>query len=86
MMGDQLAHMDNFLATPSAQGQGFCPGCPMMGYGMMGFWSGPQMMGGWQTGFWIWSILGWLTWILLIVALIALIRWLWRKGSDEDKK
>jgi hypothetical protein len=78
MMGLQLAHMYNYWATSSAQGQGWFPG-----YHMMGPWGGSQVMGGWQSGFWIWSILGWLTWILLIVALIAFIRWMWKKGDKE---
>ena len=39
------------------------------------------LTGSWQTGFWVWSILAWVTWLLIIVALIALIRWLWKKGD-----
>ncbi|OGD85795.1 hypothetical protein A2Z23_00725 [Candidatus Curtissbacteria bacterium RBG_16_39_7] len=82
-MGTQLAHMNDFWATPSARGEGWFPGCHMMGPGMMGFWGGPGATGGLQSGFWIWSILGWLTWILVIVALIAFIRWMWKKGDKE---
>ncbi|MDP3998713.1 MAG: hypothetical protein Q8P89_03805 [bacterium] len=39
------------------------------------------MMG--TGGFWIWGILSLATWILIVVALIAFIRWMWKKG---DKK
>ncbi len=28
-------------------------------------------------------ILGWLTWILVIIALVLLIRWLWLKGGQK---
>lgn len=52
---------------------------------MMGFWGDSGMMGGWQTAFWLWSILAWVTWILIIVALITLIRWFWKKGDQEKK-
>lgn len=61
-------------STPAAQPYNW-----HMGPWMMGFWGGPT--GGWLTGFWIWSILSWLTWILIIVALVAFIRWMWRKGD-----
>jgi len=78
MLGVQLAHMDSFWATPAARGKDWFPG-----YHMMGPWGGPGMFGGWQAGFWIWLILGLLTWILIIIALIALIRWMWKKGDKE---
>jgi len=83
MMGAQLAHMDNFWATTSARSEGWLPGYHMTGPSMMGLWGGPGTFGGWQTGFWIWLIIGWLTWILIIVALIAFIRWMWKKGDKE---
>lgn len=48
----------------------------MMGWGMMPFG------GGW-TSAWLW--LGgtiWLVvWVLVILVLVALLRWLWKKGS-----
>lgn len=60
----------------------------MMGPGMMGWW-GPGgssagsswLLGSGQATWWIWNILSWATWILLIVALIAFIRWMWKKGE-----
>lgn len=55
----------------------------MMGPGMMR-WSDDSagwMMGGWSGGFWVWSFFSWITWILVIVALIAFIRWMWKKGN-----
>lgn len=81
MISDALAHYE-ILATPSANTYSWQD---MMGPGMMGFWGDSSMMGGWQAGFWLWSILAWVTWILIIVALIALIRWLWKKGDDRKK-
>lgn len=55
----------------------------MMGPGMMG-WSGGNgsgwMMGG-QGAFWVWSVLSWITWILVVAALVAFIRWMWKKGE-----
>ena len=46
-------------------------------------WENHPMM--WWSGgsgaFWVFGILCLVTWILVIVALIALIRWLWKKGD-----
>jgi len=40
------------------------------------------MMGGWFVPFaWFWILLWLVTWALIIVALVALIRWLWKKGE-----
>lgn len=43
------------------------------------------MMWGWGgasgAGFWIWLILSSITWILMVIALVAFIRWLWKKGN-----
>lgn len=42
-------------------------------------------MMGWMNGsvgaLWVFGILWILTWILVIVVLVALIRWLWKKGD-----
>ncbi len=56
----------------------------MMGPGMMSWGQGGMMS---QAGgnFWIWSILSWLTWILVVVALIAFIRWMWKEGDKKSK-
>lgn len=51
----------------------------MMGPGMMNWNQSWGMMG--QGGFWLWSILSWATWVLVLVVLVALIRWLWKKGN-----
>lgn len=48
------------------------------------FWGHHPMMWGFgnnQGAFWFFSILWLATWILVIVVLIALIRWLWKKGD-----
>lgn len=96
VIGKRLSGCDTSAQVPSG-GVGFMPmmwmmgsagspqvgggGNPMMGYG----WN--NMMGGW-SGF---GILGWLSmlvfWILLILGVIALIRYLGGSGkrSDEDK-
>lgn len=43
---------------------------------------GPWMMGGYgQETFWIFALLCIVTWVLIIVALIAFIRWMWKKGD-----
>lgn len=57
-------------------------GWNMMGPGMMGWGTGPTGWGVMGSGtFWIWSLLSWITWILIIVALVAFIRWMWKKGD-----
>ncbi|MEK9146739.1 MAG: hypothetical protein AAB639_00910 [Patescibacteria group bacterium] len=33
------------------------------------------------AGFWIWGLLWLVTWVLVIAALAALVRWLWKKGD-----
>lgn len=48
------------------------------------YWSWHPMMwwGAQNTGaFWLFSILWLVTWVLIIIALIVLIRWLWKKGD-----
>ncbi|KKR57711.1 MAG: hypothetical protein UU05_C0024G0018 [Candidatus Curtissbacteria bacterium GW2011_GWA1_40_47] len=57
---------------------------PPQGYDNGYFWGHHPMMGwmGGNTGaFWFFGILWLATWILVIVVLIALIRWLWKKGD-----
>lgn len=49
-----------------------------------GQWSGHPMM--WWVGnnpntFWLFGLLWLATWILVIVILVALARWLWKKGD-----
>ena len=50
------------------------------GFNMMGGNFG-MMNGGFASVGWVWILLWSATWILIIVALIALIRWLWKKGE-----
>lgn len=47
-----------------------------------GAWANHPMMMGWgANGVWIYSVLSLVTWILVIAVLIALLRWLWKKGD-----
>ena len=46
------------------------------GYHPMMWWAGDN-----AGAFWIFGALWIVTWILVIVLLIALIRWLWKKGD-----
>ena len=47
----------------------------------------PMMWAGGGFGaFWVFGILCIVTWILVIVVLIALARWLWFKGDKERKR
>ena len=52
-------------------------------------WNYHPMMG-WMGNnpglFWFFGIIWLVTWILIIVALIALIRWLWKKGDNGRSK
>lgn len=43
---------------------------------MMMWWGGSN-----QSVFWLFLALWLITWILIIVTLIVLIRWLWKKGD-----
>ena len=87
VMGKRFSGCDTSAQIPS-NGVGFMPMMWMMGGGgnpMMGSGWG-NMMGGWG-GF---GILGWLSmlifWVLLILGVVALIRYLARSGqSSEDK-
>lgn len=64
-----------YWATQSAPYEKFGPG-------MHAFRGSPWMMGAYgQETFWIWAILCLVTWVLVIVALIAFIRWMWKKGD-----
>ncbi len=56
----------------------------MMGGGMMNI-MGTNMMGGSFGGgsWWLWSIMGMLFWIALLIALILLIIWLYKKVTGQ---
>ena len=70
--GSNLSMMP--MMNMMAQGGG---GFNMMGgnFGMMG--------GSFAPVGWVWVLLWSVTWILVIVALAALIRWLWKKGNEK---
>ena len=87
VLGKRLSGCDTSAQLPQS-GVGFMPMMWMMGGGgnpMMGTGWG-NMMGGWN-GF---GILGWipmlLFWILLILGVVALIRYLGRSGQQRDSK
>lgn len=42
-----------------------------------------QMMFGNSSSLWIHGILALITWILVIAVLVALLRWLWKKGDGR---
>lgn len=44
---------------------------------------GDMMSFDWGSWSSVFIILWWVTWILIIIALIAAIRWLWIKGSKD---
>lgn len=50
----------------------------LSGHPMM-FW-----LAGNQGALWFYSVLWFVTWILVIAILVALLRWLWKKG-DKNK-
>lgn len=48
------------------------------------YWSNSSMMWGWgqnPTLWWLHGILAIITWVLFIAVLVALLRWLWKKGD-----
>jgi len=71
MVSKVLAHMGN-IATPSAIWDNHMDG------GMAGQMQ--DMMGGWFGPIgWLVIIFWWLTWILIVIALILAIVWLWKQ-------
>src|SRR3989344_2003190 len=87
VMGKRLSGCDTKVQLPQS-GAGFIPmtwmmggGNPMMGYGV---WN--NMMGGWN-GF---GVLGWipmvLFWIILILGVVALLRYLGKPGQHPDHR
>ena len=89
VMGKRLSGCDANAALPQSVA-GFMPMMWMMGGGgnsMMGYGGWNNMIGGW-SGF---GIFGWLSmilfWALIILGIVALIRYLGRSGPNrEDKK
>lgn len=54
------------------------------GYGMMGniMWPhGTGLLGWGGIWMWLWSGLCLITWFLVVLVLVALFRWLWKKGE-----
>jgi len=91
VMGKRLSGCDSSATLPS-QGAGFIPMMGMMqmmggrGNPMMGYGSWNNMMGG-RNGF---GVLGWLPmllfWILLILGVVALLRYLGRSGQQQKHR
>ena len=53
------------------------------------YWSGHPMMGwfGNSNASWVVGSVFWLiTWLLIIAVLVALVRWLWKKGDSEKRR
>lgn len=48
------------------------------GHPMMGFAGGNTM--------WVFGIIWLITWLLVIAVLVALLRWLWKKGDSQTKR
>jgi len=63
-----MMHMMGEISGEATGGGGYYPM-------MMGF---PGMGSGWL---WLGGIFWLATWVLVIAALVALIRWLWKKGE-----
>ena len=87
VMGKRLSGCDT-NAQPPQSGAGFMPMMWMMGGGnpMMGYGGWNNMMGGWN-GF---GVLGWipmvLFWIILILGVVALLRYLGRPGQQQGHR
>ena len=86
VMGKRMSSCDNSAQIPSS-GLGFMTMMWMMGGGgnpMMGYGGWNNMMGGWN-GF---GVLGWLPmllfWILIILGVVALLRYLGRSGQQQE--
>lgn len=48
-------------------------------------WANHPMMAVWGgNAVWVYSLLSLVTWVLVIAVLVALLRWLWKKG-DKTK-
>lgn len=69
----RLAHM---MGEVSGEATNNVWHCPMM-FGLTG------MGAGWM---WLGSLIWLATWILIIAVLVALLRWLWKKGGEGEKK
>jgi len=79
-----LASMMRWGASPDPQG-----------YYDDRFWSSRSMMWGGANQnpgkpkpdlWWLHGILAFATWILVIIVLVALARWLWKKGDKEKRR
>lgn len=60
------------------------------GYPLDRYGSGYHPMAAWMQGnsafLYLHSLLALVTWTLIVILLIALIRWLWKKGDNETKR
>jgi len=70
--------MMRWSASPAPQGS---DGRYFGGHHSM-MWS----MGNNSGALWFFGILWLITWILVIVVLVALVRWLWKKGDEEKTR
>ncbi len=74
--------------NPNAPPQGYQPVPPQYYQGANPAAGHPMMMflGNSQGALWFASVLWFVTWILIVAVLFALLRWLWRKGEEIKKK
>ncbi|MCR4324801.1 MAG: hypothetical protein NUV69_03905 [Candidatus Curtissbacteria bacterium] len=64
-----------FRYSPQASPSAYQSGDYLYGHPMMG-WFGAN-----GSGMWFFGIAWLVTWILVIAVLVALVRWLWKKGD-----
>lgn len=82
VMGKRISGCDPNVSIPGMGGGMMGMMMPMMGYpnfvqrGGEGAMMGP----GWM---WLGGIIWLVTWVLVILVLVALLRWLWKKGGEK---
>jgi ATP-dependent Zn protease len=78
--GDKIMNPNVPPPAYQQQPQFYPQAAPTAGNPMMGF------VGNSQGTMWLASILWFITWLLIIAVLFALLRWLWAKGEENKKR